>query len=439
MSKRIGITLVLLALFAAVNAQQKWNYPEVDKKSHELFQQKRWKELIEFNDLAREKGIDYFNLQIRSGIAYYNLGKYRTAGKWFLKAWENDQSLEWLQEYLYYSLLYSGRSIEANKYAEHFTKGLKQKIFYERMKPLRIAFESGYSFNPGHDKILNNDLETEANIGSDYGEAFVLKNYHFGSLDYSHQLAPGLNLNHNFTYIGANRTEQLFWGSRYNFPINIKQYQYFINPVFVIGKWYFSPSANIVWGKSDLVLGNYDPNTFYTSSLKFNDFVFTTSTWVNWGSFAPGAEITLANIYNEGFTQASAWLTYYPLGNSRLYFTPQVYFKKDSENSFGYNTFGFSGGFQLGQFHFYGNYLTGEMKNFVESGGYVIANFPGRSTRKFMGSIYFPFAKRYQFVIRYLNQDLFEKYQVYRNATPGNFIEYNYIKHTITAGISWNF
>ena len=93
----------------------------------------------------------------------------------------------------------------------------------------------------------------------------------------------------------------------------------------------------------------------------------------------------------------------------------------------------------MGQFHFYGNYLNGEMKNFIESGGYVIANFPGRSTRKFMGSIYFPFAKRYQFVVRYLNQDVFEKYQVYRNATPDNYIEYNYIKHTITAGISWNF
>lgn len=430
---------MLIAIFSVLNAQQKWNYAEVDKKSYELFLQKKWEELIAFNDQAGENGIEYFNLQARTGIAWYNLGKYRKASTWFFKAWENDQHLEWLQEYLYYSLVYSGRYAEASKLAVDFTPQLKQKIDFQKMKPLRMALEGGYSWNPDIDQLLNSELDVEAEVGSDYGEAFFFKNYHFESLDYSHQIAPGVILNHNFTHIGVNRTEQLFWGSRNNFPIDISQNQYFLNPLFTLGKWYVSPSANVIWGKSDLVLGNYEPNTFYNSSFKFSDFIFTASTWTNRGNFSPGAEINFANIADEGLTQASLWLTWYPLSNSNLYFTPRIYFKSDNENSFGYNTFGFSGGFQLGQFHFYGNYLNGEMKNFIESGGYVIANFPGRSTRKYMGSIYFPFAKRYQFVVRYLNQDVFEKYRVYRNTTLDNEIEYSYIKHTITAGISWTF
>ncbi len=428
-----------MAAFSVLNAQQKWTYAEVDKKSYELFQQKKWTELIEFNNQASEKGIEYFNLQARTGIAWFNLGKYRKASTWFLKAWENDQHLEWLQEYLYYSLVYSGRYNEASKLADNFTNGLKQKIYIQKMKPLRIGLEVGYSWNPDIDRLLNSELDIEAGVGEDYGEAFFLKNYHFESVDYSHQIAPGVLLNHNFTHIGVNRTEQLFWGSRNNFPIDVKQNQYFLNPIFTLGKWYVSPSTNIIWGKSELILGDYDPNTFYTSSNKFSDFIFSTSTWTNWGNFSPGAEINFATIANEGLTQASAWLTWYPLSNSNLYFTPRIYFKSDNKNSFDYNTFGISGGFQLGQLHFYGNYLNGEMKNFIESGGYVIANFPGRSTRKYMGSIYFPFAKRYQFVVRYLNQDIFEKYRVYRDATLDNEIEYNYIKHTITAGISWRF
>nr|WP_321353482.1 hypothetical protein [uncultured Draconibacterium sp.] len=439
MSKRIVIAIIFMAAFSVLNAQQKWTYAEVDKKSYELFQQKKWTELIEFNNQASEKGIEYFNLQARTGIAWFNLGKYRKASTWFLKAWENDQHLEWLQEYLYYSLVYSGRYNEASKLADNFTNGLKQKIYIQKMKPLRIGLEVGYSWNPDIDRLLNSELDIEAGVGEDYGEAFFLKNYHFESVDYSHQIAPGVLLNHNFTHIGVNRTEQLFWGSRNNFPIDVKQNQYFLNPIFTLGKWYVSPSTNIIWGKSELILGDYDPNTFYTSSNKFSDFIFSTSTWTNWGNFSPGAEINFATIANEGLTQASAWLTWYPLSNSNLYFTPRIYFKSDNKNSFDYNTFGISGGFQLGQLHFYGNYLNGEMKNFIESGGYVIANFPGRSTRKYMGSIYFPFAKRYQFVVRYLNQDIFEKYRVYRDATLDNEIEYNYIKHTITAGISWRF
>ena len=87
---------------------------------------------------------------------------------------------------------------------------------------------------------------------------------------------------------------------------------------------------------------------------------------------------------------------------------------------FGYNTFGISGGFQIKQVHFYGQYLNGDMENFVESGGYVIANFPGRSTQKIMASLYFPTGKKYRFVIRYINQDIFEKYNVYSNGILNN-------------------
>jgi hypothetical protein len=204
-------------------------------------------------------------------------------------------------------------------------------------------------------------------------------------------------------------------------------------------KWYGSASLNVIWGSSDLILGNYNPNSFYSSNIKFSDFIFSTSTWTHWGNFSPGAEINLANIYNQGFTQLSGWITWYPLSNTNLYFTPRVYFKNDTENGFGYNTFGFSGGVQLGPVHFYGQYLNGDMKNFIEPAGYVVANFPGRSEQKFTGSLYFPLGKRYQFVLRYINQNVIEKYEVYSGGVPGNSMEYDYTKHTLTGGISWNF
>lgn len=429
----------MAALFA-VSAQQKWNYIEVDKKSYELFQQQKWTELIDFAEESREHGIDYFYLQARTGIAFYNLKKYRISSEWFLKAWESDQSFEWLQEYLYYSLVYSNRLAEASKIADKFSVAFKQKIYYQKMKPLSAAVEAGYSFNPDFDQLSNSSFDEDLNVGNDYGEAFFLKNYHFESFDYSHQIAPGAGINHNFTHLGISREEQVFWGSRNSFPIKIKQNQYFINPYFVVGKkWTVSPSATFVWGNSDLVLGDYDPNSFYTKTLKFSDFIFSAATWSNWGNFSTGAEINLANIYNEGFTQLSGWVTVYPFSNTNLYFTPRVYFKSDAENGFGYNTFGISGGAQLGPVHFYGQYLTGDMKNFIEASGYVVANFPGISDRKFMGSLYFPIGKQYQFVLRYINQDVTEKYQVYTDAVPSNSMEYTYIKHTLTAGISWNF
>lgn len=440
MSKRVGITGILFLILFSVQAQKKLNYSEVDKTSYQLFLEQKWDELIDYSAKARKQGIDYFYLQARTGIAYYNLKKYRHASDFFLKAWKADQSFEWLQEYLYYALLYSGRGSEAGKVAADFTPALKQKIGFQHMKPLRAAVESGYSFNPDFNKLTSAAHHEDANVGPNYGEAFYLKNYRFNSFDFSHQLAPGVSLTHNFTNIKVNREEQLYWGSLNTFPITINQYQYFINPVFVLAKKiYVSPSANIVWGNTNIVLGDYDPNTFYTSDIKYSDFIFTTSVWSDFGNFSPGGEINLANIYDSNFTQLSGWVTFYPLSNANLYITPRIYFKGQGGQKISYNTFGISGGAQLGPVHLYGQYLNGEMENFIEAAGYVIANFPGKSTRKFTGAVYFPFAKKYQFVVRYMNQDIIEKYQVYVNGTPENSLEYNYIKHTLTAGISWNF
>lgn len=443
MPKRTGIVVVLMTFLFTLQAQHKWNYAEVDKNSYELFQQKKWSELVEFSDAARNQGIDYFYLQVRTGIAYYNLKKYRKASDWFLKAWGNDKSAEWLQEYLYFSLLYAGRTTEASKEAKHFSVKMKENIDFENMKMLRLAFESGLSFNPSLESLQNKELEIDAQVGENYGEAFFLKNYHFESIDFSHQIAPGFNLNHSFTHIGINREEQVFWGGRNDFSVNIKQFQYFLNPHFVLGnKMYVSPSISVIWGKSSYHTGWLEPDgnrNFSKLSSSFSDFIFSTSIWSHFGNFAPGAEINFANIFDNNLTQVSLFTTIYPFSDATIYITPRIYFKSNSEQNFAYNTFGVSGGFQWGQFHFYGNYLNGKMKNFIESGGYVIANFPGRSTRKFSGSIYFPFAKKYQFVLRYINQDIFEEYLVYTNAVRSNSIEYSYIKHTLTAGISWSF
>jgi len=440
MSKRIGITVVLLLFLFAVSAQKKLNYIEVDKKTFELHEQQKWNELIEYSAIARKQGMDFFYLQARTGIAYFKLKKFRIASDWFLKAWENDQSFEWLQEYLYFSLIFSGRATEASKLAAGFTPTLKKKINFQYMKPLRAALEIGYSFNPDLEKLTSASHHIQANVGDNYGEAFYLKNYNFESFDYIHQIAPGVNLNHNFTHTGVNREEQVYWGSLNSFPINIHQFQYFLSPHFVLGeKLYVSTSVNLAWGNTNLLIGDYNPNTFYTSNFKYFDYIFSAAIWSHFGNFSPGIEINQANIYDVNRTKISARVTVYPLSNTKLYFTPRVHFKTDIEGNIGYNAFGILGGVQLGQIHFIGHYLNGDMKNFVESAGYVIGNFPGKSSRKYTGSLYFPAGKKYQFVVRYINQDVIEKYQVYVDAVQSSSIEYKYIKHTLTGGISWIF
>jgi hypothetical protein len=443
MQKRIGLIVTFTLFLLAVQAQQKLNYPEVDKVSYELYLQGKWGELIDYAKEARQQGIDFFYLQARTGIAYYNLKKYRIASEWFLKAWENDQSFEWLQEYLYYSLLWGGRAPEAYKSAGSFSPAMQDKIGFSEKKITRVGLETGYTFNPDFETLSAAAHGQQAGVGEDYGEAFYLKNYHFESFDFSHRIKPGISVNHNLTYVGLNREQRIDWGSGNSFPMKTNQFQYYLNPHFVFGKkLYVSPSISAIWGNYDLFLGGFTGNQmkmFYNSLANFSDLVFSTFVWLHFGNISPGIEYNYANISNTGFRQYSAWLTVYPFSNLNFYLTPRSYFKSSEENGFGFNTFGISGGVQLGPVHFYGHYLNGEMENFIESGGYVVSNFPGISKQKFSGSLYFPTGKKYQFVLRYISQDVTEKYRVYTNLVESNLVNYNYVKHTLTAGISWNF
>jgi len=443
MQKRIGLIVVFTAFLLMAQAQQKLSYPEVDKVSYELYLQGKWVELIDYSKEARRQDIDFFYLQARTGIAYYNLKKYRAASEWFLKTWETDQSFDWLQEYLYYSLIWGGRASEAYKLAGSFSPGMQDKLGFSEKKITRVGLEAGYTFNPDFETLTEASHGQQAGVGEDYGEAFYLKNYHFESFDLSHRITPGISVNHNLTYVGLNREQRIDWGSANSFPMETNQFQYYLNPHFVLGrKLNVSPSISVLWGSYDFFGGGFTGNQmkmFYNTSDSFFDFVFSTSAWSHFGNVSPGAEINLANISNQNFKQLSAWVTVYPFSNLNFYLTPRIYFKNSQEEKFGYNTFGVSGGVQLGPVHFHGQYLTGEMENFIESGGYVVSNFPGVSEQKFSGSLYFPTGEKYQFVLRYLSQDVTETYKVYTNLTESNSVNYNYVKYTLTAGISWNF
>lgn len=442
----LRLTLLFLSLIAYTvgRSQETMNFPGVEKKSYQLYQEKKWDDLIKFSSQARKQGIDFFYLQVRTGLAYYNEGKYGKAADYLLKAYSNDQSFEWLQEYLYYSLVYSGRFPEALKYASLFSDDVKSKIGFRDRGVYRLAYEAGYGFNPLFEELTSRAFGSEVNLGDDYGEGTFLKDYSFHSLDVGHKIAPDVMLNHSFTYIGVNRQAVVDWGVKSSSPLRINQFQYFLNPVWVIGKKLnISPSVTLIFGSGDVLSGGLTADSskvFNLSKFSYSDVLFSTAIWSNFRNLSPGAEINFGNINNTKLTQLSLWLTMYPLSNTRLFVTPRVYFKTGSDFSGAQlKAVGISGGARIGKAYLSGQYLTGEMENFIESAGYVVYNFPGKSERKISGSLNFPLSKKCQFVFRYINQNIQEKYQVYTDGYKSNYLEYNYIKHTITTGLSWNF
>ncbi len=442
MQKRFGIIIFSVLLVITANGQQKLTVPEVDKTSYELYLNGQWEKLITYAETARLQGIDFFYLEARTGIAYYNLRKYRKASGWFREAWIKDHSFEWLQEYMYYSLLLGGEYGEAYKLAASFSPAVKDKIGYSNKSITGASVNIGYSFNADLKSLESASHGQQANVGDDYGEAYYLKNYHFETIDLSHRIAPSVSVDHSITYIGISRNQMVDWQGRHSFPARTSQFQYYISPDITIGrKWYVSPSVSLIWGEYSYAYGGYYNNrpSFRNLNTSFSDQVFSLSTWSHFGNFSPGVEYNYANISNIQFSQFSGWITVYPFSNLDFYITPRIYLKSSDEKGIAYNTFGVSAGTQVGRVHLYGQYLKGEMENFIESSGYVVSNFPGVSDQKLSGSLYFRMNKKYNFVIHYLVQDVKENYSVYSNYVMQNNLQYDFTRHTLTGGIIWNF
>lgn len=429
-------------LISGLFAQEKLTYGEVETQSYKLYLEKDWKALIEYSSKARQQGIDFFYLQARTGIAWYELGKFRRAAPWFLKAYEADNNAEWLQEYLYYSLIFSGMNPEADRLAAGFSQAIKQKTGFVENGIQGVSFETGFSFNSDFDDFKKRDFRSEAAVGNDYGEAYLLKDYQFYSFDLSHKPHKNVLLTHSLTYTAVNREALVDWGEQTNADIRINQFNYYISPMFIIGKKLnISPSLNLILGSGDVYAGGLDRNgaKFYqTTQANYSDAAISGLIWTNLGNTAPGMEFNLADVQDSRFVQSSFWCTFYPISNLRFTVTPKVYFKfAEAESSS--PVYGLSASYSSGNITLSAQFLKGEMKNFIEGGGYVVSNFSDESKQKIMLNLYYPVSKKYQFFVRYLNHQMTNNYQVYTSGIKSRSIEYNYNKHTLTGGLLWNF
>ena len=113
--KTMVLVSVLAGVVSFVKAQETLNFPKVDKETYAYFLNGQWKELIETGKKAKQAGIDFYYLQIRMGIAHYNLKKYRQAIPYLEKALEQSPDDEFTKEYLYFAYLFSGQSMAATR------------------------------------------------------------------------------------------------------------------------------------------------------------------------------------------------------------------------------------------------------------------------------------------------------------------------------------
>jgi hypothetical protein len=317
---------LLLILASGLKAQEILDFKQINSESYRLYLAEEWDSVISLGKIAMKQEVDFYYLRMRVGLAQYNQKRYRQASVHFKKALEFNQADPSALEYLYYALLFSGQAEQANLKRQEFRGELALRLPPIEEKAIDQLGGEFLYFKSLTDEILSDPDFLFADLPP--GLQYVTRYYTNTSLTLGNSLAPGIRLNHMFTYL-----------SKYNFyyyndglsqlyldPQHVKQYQYYISPSFTTGSGYtFMPmfhllsihfQAPIYYGQG-YQGGNPQVVWGYSDNL---DFVSGVNVLKTAGTLDLQLGAWYATLNDKQQIQNRLGLTWYPLGNLNFYF-----------------------------------------------------------------------------------------------------------------------
>lgn len=153
-----GIVIILLAFQLQANGQELNSFQKIDSLSFYQYSHAQWDNLIETNHQAEKNNIDYFYLNLRVGIAYFNKKMFSRAEKYLSKANQQNSADETTKYYLYYAALETNNYFQMSK--------IHQDVFGDSTKITKafasINFDAGIKFSS--DKTIAGNL-TNLSVG----------------------------------------------------------------------------------------------------------------------------------------------------------------------------------------------------------------------------------------------------------------------------------
>lgn len=200
--KKIAI-IALFLLGLKLNAQVE----EYNSKTLTLFNEGNWNALIEMAKEAEKMSQTNYEIEYRLAVAYYNTANYFDSAAQFKKLIETYKvNYEYIQEYLYYSYLFSGREADAFLVAKNFPFHLKEKVNFKESKIFNFIYSEGGV------KISD---KSDLNV----------KNMSYFNLGLSHRFSPSFSIYQAFTTLAQQYID-----------FDYKQSEYYINSNIQISK-----------------------------------------------------------------------------------------------------------------------------------------------------------------------------------------------------------
>ncbi len=387
-AKKLFITYFLCLSFFS-KAQLVVPTAEVDAKSLQLYNEGRWKDLIDFGKQKLASGIDFPLLQMRMGFANFKLGNYAQSSIHYNKVKNIEPYSKTANYYLYLTNLYLNNQDVARFYANKLDENTKQEI---KLQPFTIS-----------------NVETEVSYKSPTN--IRRQDAQFYRLGLGLNLGYNINLQQSIASFNQTIDEPAMGLLGVSNPRNI-----------TINQFEYYAKASITVSSKLQLIGGYHfvktpfNNVEYNNHIGFGGLQLTTP-YVHVKALA-----NFATISNSNYTQYDGVLSVYPFGNTSLYAIT-----KGSYN----NKFIASQilGFKVAKNTWLeANATIGEYLNLLDNDALYLYNDIDTKLFKVGGSLYTKISKK---AILSLNYTLDNK-RLFNSNT-------NFNQHSITGGIKWTF
>lgn len=391
---------VLVGLFTGNASSQ--SFAKIDSATYAQYLAGDWQALRSDGKEAIRRGMDYYYLRMRLGIAHYELKNYRSAEAHFKKALEFSRDDPVAGEYLYYCYLYSGQAARAEIYRDGFTGKLAEKLPPETIKFIRAASAEYLYSRTLNDQYIDAAEETFGAYTSGYQS--LTRYYHNASLLLSHTLKPGITFTHSYTRLSKSSFMYLHDGATVTVADGLKagQNQYYLSPSITTPSGFtISPSVHVLGIGYQVITsgGNgFGPGSAVgLATQKTNAIVGGLAIGQSAGPLDISLGGNYSNLNGEDQILVRGGLTWYPKGNLDLYLggclnaqtrmnelsttthlIPQYLFGAGIASKLWIEVFG----------------AHGDMLNYVEGNGYIVYNGLDRMKHKAGVILVCPFTKK---------------------------------------------
>ncbi len=400
-----------------------------------------WDEVIDVGKKALARGIDFYNLRYRMGIAYYYKKNYHGAIRHFNKAYQVNAKDPLLNEYLYWAYRYAGYSGDARVLAAGLSQELRKKARIPD-KPsgdyLSLSFNAGFPV----DKTFTDTYVNSTGLAVN-GAQFLSKTLAYADFGIHKIFSSRLSV--HAAYARLNKTSYLY-AQENGYSVTKPNYETHLNQV------YLSSICHVMQG-TDLAAGAHMINIRYqrdryiieglegrivTDDIsKYEGLVFLSLNH-RFPYLTTSISSVFSTLNHKEQMQADFQVTAYPLGNLNLYGGLFISFhhQRPDENKVILEYL--LGGKIVKNIWIETFLTTGDLQNVSRYQGYVVYNGLDAIKQRYGGRCIITLTNELSVSLDYAFQK-HESLFIPENTALSPVNPFEYTSHSMTGALRWNF